>query len=201
MRRVHGKLNITLDGKKGIGDELSLIIYDVLRRGTVAGLTEVAPKIQAMPEHNRYRTKHFHQFTGNTVAATTAAVVDAGKVVAMVRDDGAEYAQGHPELIDKGETVHLDDPVEGEPRTVTGSYDIDTGIGEFGEDFASRSADDEAKLIPFAGLVLASGPAYASGIADVWANALNELSEYSRSGKFGWHIKMNIAKAINNYGK
>lgn len=194
MRRVHGKLNLVIDAKKGIGDALSMAIFDALKRGTVNGLKEMAPTFQKMPEHNRYLTKHFHQFTGNTMESVTANVIDAGSIVGVFDDPNTEAVH---ELVRLGETVHLDDPVEGKPRSVTGQYDI----SGYASDYSDTEAGRQAKSVPFAGIVLAGGPAYAPGITDVWMNAFKEMENYVMSSKFAWHIRQNIARASNNYGK
>ena len=195
MRRVHGKLNLTLDKEHKLDGALYAAAMGVIQKGMVAGLTEMAPTIQKMPEKYRYLTKHFHQFTGNTVASYTAAVVDRQKVAAFVQDEGAPVVH---ELIDKGETVHLDDPVEGKPRTVTGSEPMEY---DYAQTAAEQSALESAKRMPEAGIVLTPGVGYANGMVDIWANTRKELENYSKSSKFAWHIKKCIAQAINNYGK
>lgn len=193
MRRIHGKLNETLnDTTRGLLYEVAL---GVIQKGMVDGLMEMAPAIQKMPEKYRYLTKHFHQFTGNTVASYTAAVVDKQKVVAFVQDESAPVVH---ELIDKGETLHLDDPVEGKPRSVTGSEDMDF---DYAQTAAEQAAIESAKNFHEAGLVLTPGVDYARGIVDIWANTAKELEAYSRSSRFAWHIKKCIAQAINNYNK
>ena len=193
MRRVHGKLNNTLD------ETTNGLLYEVamgaIQKGMVDGLMEMAPAIQKMPEKYRYLTKHFHQFTGNTVASYTAAVVDKQKVVAFVQDESAPVVH---ELIDKGETLHLDDPVEGKARKVTGSEDMEY---DYAQTAAEQAAIEYAKGLHEAGIVLTPGVGYARGMVDIWANARKELESYANSGKFAFHIKKCIAQAINNFGK
>lgn len=203
MRRVHGKLNLVLDKETKLDGQLMSVALDVIHRGMVNGLMEMAPTIQKMPEKYRYLTKHFHQFTGNTVASYTAAVVDRQKVAAFVQDEGAPVVH---ELIDKGETLHLDSPVEGKPRSVTGSEDMKYDYAQTAaEQAAIKFAAEGDKLagINFseAGLVLTPGVGYARGMVDIWANTAKELEAYAHSSKFAWHIKKCIAQAINNYGK
>lgn len=195
MRRVHGKLNLTLDKGKKLDGALYAAAMGAIQKGMVNGLMEMAPAIQKMPEKYRYLTKHFHQFTGNTVASYTAAVVDRQKVVAFVQDESAPVVH---ELIDAGETLHLDNPVEGKPRTVKGS---DTMEYDYAQTAAEQSAIESAKRLPEAGIVLTPGVDYARGIVDIWANTSKELEAYAASSKFAWHIKKGIAQAINNYGK
>lgn len=195
MRRVHGKLNLTLDGKTKLDGALYAAAMGAIQKGMVDGLTEMAPTIQKMPEKYRYLTKHFHQFTGNTVASYTAAVVDRQKVVAFVQDESAPVVH---ELIDAGETLHLDDPVEGKARSVMGSEVMEY---DYAQTAAEQSAIESAKRMPEAGIVLTPGVDYARGIVDIWANTRKELEAYARSGKFAWHIKKCIAQAINNYNK
>ena len=195
MRRVHGKLNLVLDKDTQLDGALYAAAMGVIQKGMVDGLMEMAPAIQKMPEKYRYLTKHFHQFTGNTVASYTAAVVDKKKVVAFVQDESAPVVH---ELIDKGERVHLDDPVEGKPRTVTGSEVMEY---DFAQTAAEQSAIESAKNIPETGIVLTPGVGYARGIVDIWANTRKELQTFTGTSKFAWHIKKCIAQAINNYGK
>jgi hypothetical protein len=195
MRRVHGKLNLTLDKDNKLDGALYAAAMEAIQKGMVDGLMEMAPTVQKMPEKYRYLTRDFHQFTGNTVASYTAAVVDKQKVVAFVQDEGAPVVH---ELIDKGETLHLDDPVEGEPRTVTGSGPMDY---DFAQTAAEQYAIEQAKRLHEAGIVLTPGVGYARGLVDIWANTAKELDAYSRSSQFAWHIKKCIAQAINNYGK
>lgn len=195
MRRVHGKLNLTLDGKTKLDGALYAAATSAIQKGMVNGLTEMAPTIQKMPEKYRYLTKHFHQFTGNTVASYTAAVVDRQKVVSFVQDESAPVVH---ELIDKGETLYLDNPVEGEPRTVKGSEEMEY---DYAQTAAEQSAIESAKLMSEAGIVLTPGVDYAMGTVDIWTNTRKELEAYAHGGKFAWHIKKGIAQAINNYGK
>ncbi len=195
MRRVHGKLNLTLDGKTKLDGALYAAAMDAIQKGMVNGLTEMAPTIQKMPEKYRYLTKHFHQFTGNTIASYTAAVVDRQKVAAFVQDESAPVVH---ELIDAGETLHLDNPVEGKPRKVTGSENMEY---DYAQTAAEQSAIESAKRMPEAGIILTPGAGYARGIVDIWANTRKELEAYAHSSKFAWHIKKCIAQAINNYGK
>lgn len=195
MRRVHGKLNITLDAKTKLDGELTLAVLDVLHRGMVTGLTEVAPSIQKMPEKYRYLTKHFHQFTGNTVASYTAAVVDRQKVAAFVQDTGAPVVH---ELIDAGETLHLDNPVEGKPRKVTGSEVMEY---DFAQTAAEQAAIESAKGLKEAGIVLTPGVGYARGMVDIWANTRKELENFVRSSKFAWHIRKCISQAANSFNR
>lgn len=195
MRRVHGKLNLTLDGKTKLDGALYAAALGAIQKGMVDGLVEMAPTIQKMPEKYRYLTRHLHQFTGNTVASYTAAVVDKQKVVAFVQDESAPVVR---ELIDKGETVHLDDPVEGKPRAVTGSEEMEY---DFAQTAAEQAAIESAKKLPEAGIVLTPGVGYARGMVDIWANTRKELESYARSSKFAFHVKRCIAQAINNYGK
>jgi hypothetical protein len=203
MRRVHGKLNLILDKDKKLDGALYAAALGAIQKGMVDGLVEMAPTIQKMPEKYRYLTKHFHQFTGNTVASYTAAVVDKQKVVAFVQDESAPVVH---ELIDKGETLYLDDPVEGNPRDVTGSMPM---VYDYGQTVAEQSAIESAGRFHEAGLVLASGPDYTrimdpsgkTALVDIWSNVAKELENYAASSKFAWHIKKCIAQAINNYGK
>ena len=195
MRRVHGKLNLTLNKDTKLDGALYAAVMGAIQKGMVDGLMEMAPTIQKMPEKYRYLTKHFRQFTGNTVASYTAAVVDRQKVAAFVQDESAPVVH---ELIDKGETVHLDDPVEGKPRTVTGSEPMEY---DYAQTAAEQSAIESAKRMPEAGIVLTPGVDYAGGMADIWANTSEEVEAYAHSSKFAWHIKKCIAQAINNYGK
>lgn len=195
MRRVHGKLNLVLSGSTKLDGALYTAAMSAIQKGMVNGLMEMAPAIQKMPEKYRYLTKDFHQFTGNTVASYTAAVVDKRQVVAFVQDDGAPVVH---ELIDKGETLHLDNPVEGKPRTVTGSEPMDY---DYAQTAAEQYAVEQAKKLHEAGIVLTPGVGYARGMVDIWANTAKELDAYSRSSQFAWHIKKCIAQAINNYGK
>lgn len=197
MRRVHGKLNIELKGNTKLDGELITACLNVIHKGIVDGLMEVAPTIQKMPEKHRYLTKHFHQFTGNTVASYTAAVVDRGKVKSYFQDDGAPIEHA---LIQKGESVHLDNPVEGKPRTIQGSEEL-PGSADYGYIFAENAAEKYAKGIQDAGIVLAPGVGYARGMVDIWANTRAELEQYKNSSQFAWHIKKCIAQAANNYGK
>lgn len=195
MRRVHGKLNLTLDKDHKLDGALCTAAMSAIQKGIVNGLKEMAPTIQKMPEKYRYLTKHFHQFTGNTVASYTAAVVDRGKVSAFVQDESAPVVH---ELIDKGETIHLDNPVEGKPRKVTGSEPMEY---DYAQTAAEQSALESAKRMPEAGIVLTPGVGYARGMVDIWANTRKELEAYAHGSKFAWHIKKGIAQAINNYGK
>ncbi len=195
MRRVHGKLNLVLDKDNKLDGALYAAALGAIQRGMVDGLKEMAPTIQKMPEKYRYLTKHFHQFTGNTVASYTAAVVEKMKVVAIVQDESAPVVH---ELIDKDETVRLDDPVEGKPRSVTGSEVMEY---DYGQTAAEQSAIESAKRLPEAGVVLTPGVGYARGMVDIWANTRKELENYAAGSKFAWHIKKCIAQAINNYGK
>lgn len=195
MRRVHGKLNLILDKDKKLDGALYAAVMGAIQKGMVDGLVEMAPTIQKMPEKYRYLTKHFHQFTGNTVASYTAAVVDKQKVVAFVQDEGAPVVH---ELIDKGETVYLNNPVEGKARNVTGSEPMDY---DYAQTAAEQSAIESAGAIHEAGLVLTPGVGYARGMVDIWANTRKELENYARGSKFAWHVKKCIAQAINNYGK
>lgn len=195
MRRVHGKLNLVLDKETKLDGALFAAALGVIQKGMVDGLMEMAPTIQKMPEKYRYLTKHFHQFTGNTVASYTAAVVDKQKVVAFVQDEGAPVVH---ELIDKGERLHLDDPVEGKARTVTGSEEMEF---DYAQTAAEQSAIESARNIHETGLVLTPGVGYARGMVDIWANTRKELENYAHSSKFAFHIKKCIAQAINNYGK
>lgn len=195
MRRVHGKLNLVLDKETKLDGQLMSVALDVIHRGMVNGLMEMAPTIQKMPEKYRYLTKHFHQFTGNTVASYTAAVVDRQKVAAFVQDEGAPVVH---ELIDKGETLRLDNPVEGEPRSVTGSEDMEY---DYAQTAAEQFAMELAKGLNEAGIVLTPGVDYARGTVDIWDNTRKEVEAYAHSSKFAWHIKKCIAQAINNYGK
>lgn len=195
MRRVHGKLNLILDKDKKLDGALYAAAMGAIRKGIVDGLVEMAPSIQKMPEKYRYLTKHFHQFTGNTVASYTAAVINDKKVVAFVQDESAPVVH---ELIDKGERVHLDNPIEGKPRTVTGSEPMEYDYAQMA---AEQSAIESAKDIREAGIVLTPGVGYARGMIDIWANTRKELQSFTGSSKFAWHIKKCIAQAINNYGK
>jgi len=195
MRRVHGKLNIVLDKDTKLDGALYAAALGAIQRGMVDGLTEMAPTIQKMPEKYRYLTKHFHQFTGNTVASYTVAVVDKMKVVAFVQDESAPVVH---ELIDKGETLRLDDPVEGKPRSVTGSEVMEY---DYAQTAAEQAAIESAKRLPEAGIVLTPGVGYARGMVDIWANTRKELEAFAGGSKFAWHIKKCIAQAINNYGK
>lgn len=195
MRRVHGKLNLVLDGNKKLDGQLMDAALGAIQKGMVDGLKEMAPEIQRIPEKYRFLTKHFHQFTGNTVASYTAAVVDRQKVVAFVQDEGAPVVH---ELIDKGETLHLDSPVEGKPRSVTGSEVMEY---DFAQTAAEQSAIESAKGLREAGIVLTPGVGYARGMVDIWANTRKEVGDLVSSSKFAWHIKKCIAQAINNYGK
>lgn len=195
MRRVHGKLNLTLKKDTKLDGALYAAALGAIQKGLVDGLKEMAPTIQKMPEKYRYLTRHFHQFTGNTVASYTAAVVDKQKVVAFVQDEGAPVVH---ELIDKGETLHLDDPVEGKARKVTGSEDMEY---DYAQTTAEQFATEEARKLHEAGLVLTPGVGYARGMVDIWANTRKELESYAHSSQFAWHIKKCIAQAINNYGK
>ena len=195
MRRVHGKLNLVLDGNRKLDGALYAAAMGAIQKGMVSGLMEMAPSIQRIPEKYRYLTKHFHQFTGNTVASYTAAVVDKQKVVAFVQDESAPVVH---ELIDKGETLHLDDPVEGKPRTVTGSEPMEY---DYAQTAAEQAAIESAGKLHEAGIVLTPGVGYARGIVDIWANTAKELENYASGSKFAWHIKKCIAQAINNYGK
>lgn len=195
MRRVHGKLNLVLDKETKLDGQLMSVALDVIHRGMVNGLMEMAPTIQKMPEKYRYLTKHFHQFTGNTVASYTAAVVDRRKVAAFVQDEGAPVVH---ELIDKGKTLRLDNPVEGKPRSVTGSEDMEY---DYAQTAAEQFAMELAKGLNEAGIVLTPGVDYARGTVDIWANTRKEVEAYAHSSKFAWHIKKCIAQAINNYGK
>ena len=195
MRRVHGKLNLVLDGNTKLDGALYATAMGVIQKGIVDGLMEMAPTIQKMPEKYRYLTKHFHQFTGNTVASYTAAVVDKQKVVAFVQDESAPVVH---ELIDKGETLHLDDPVEGKARKVTGSEEMEY---DYAQTAAEQAAIEYARGIHEAGIVLTPGVGYARGMIDIWANTRKELEVYANSSKFAFHIKRCIAQAINNYGK
>ena len=195
MRRVHGKLNLVLDGNTKLDGALYATAMGVIQKGIVDGLMEMAPTIQKMPEKYRYLTKHFHQFTGNTVASYTAAVVDKQKVVAFVQDESAPVVH---ELIDKGETLHLDDPVEGKARKVTGSEVMEY---DYAQTAAEQAAIEYARGLHEAGIVLTPGVGYARGMIDIWANTRKELEVYANSSKFAFHIKRCIAQAINNYGK
>lgn len=195
MRRVHGKLNLTLDKEHKLDGALYAAAMGAIQKGMVDGLTEMAPAIQKMPEKYRYLTKHFHQFTGNTVASYTAAVVDSQKVVSFVQDESAPVIH---ELIDKGETLHLDNPVEGKPRTVKGSEEMEY---DYAQTAAEQSAIESAKRMPEAGIVLTPGVGYANGMVDIWTNTKKELESYAHSSKFAWHIKKSIAQAINNFNK
>lgn len=195
MRRVHGKLNLTLDKNNKLDGALYAAAMGAIQKGMVNGLVEMAPTIQKMPEKYRYLTRHFHQFTGNTVASYTAAVVEKQRVVAFVQDESAPVVH---ELIDKGETLHLGDPVEGKARSVTGSEEMEY---DYAQTAAEQFAIESAKKLYEAGLVLTPGVGYARGIIDIWANTRKELENYTRSGKFAFHIKKCIAQAINNYGK
>ena len=197
MRRVHGKLNLTVNEKTGAGDIFISTVLDVLQKGMVNGLSEMAPAIQQMPEKHRYLTKHFRQFTGNTVSSYTAAVVSRGAVVSFVQDEGAPIVH---EIVKSGETVHLDDPVEGRPRTVTGAPGV-PDTADYGYILAEERADEYAKAIKGAGIVLVPGVAYAPGLEDIWANTHLELENYAKSSKFAWHIRKCIAQSINNFGK
>lgn len=195
MRRVHGKLNLVLDGNRKLDGALYAAAMGAIQKGMVSGLMEMAPSIQRIPEKYRYLTKHFHQFTGNTVASYTAAVVDRGKVAAFFQDEGAPVVH---ELIDKGETVHLDNPVEGEPRSVTGSEPMDY---DFAQTAAEQEAIESAHSLREAGIVLTPGVGYARGMVDIWANTHKELESLAGSSRFAFHIKRCIAQAINGYGK
>ena len=195
MRRVHGKLNLTLNKDTKLDGALYAAVMGAIQKGMVDGLMEMAPTIQKMPEKYRYLTKHFRQFTGNTVASYTAAVVDRQKVVAFVQDEGAPVVH---ELIGKGKTLHLDDPVEGRARKVTGSEDMEY---KYAQTAAEQFAKEQAKGLNEAGIVLTPGVDYAGGMADIWANTSEEVEAYAHSSKFAWHIKKCIAQAINNYGK
>lgn len=195
MRRVHGKLNLTLDKDRKLDGQLMAAVLGTIHKGMVDGLMEMAPDIQKMPEKYRYLTKHFHQFTGNTVASYTAAVVDRQKVVAFVQDESAPVVH---ELIDKGETLHLDNPVEGKARKVTGSEEMEY---DYAQTAAEQFAIESAKRLHEAGIVLTPGVDYARGMVDIWANTLKELEAYAASSKFAWHVKKCIAQAVNNYGK
>ena len=195
MRRVHGKLNLTLDKDTKLDGALYAAAMSAIQKGMVDGLEEMAPTIQKMPEKYRYLTKHFHQFTGNTVASYTAAVVDKQKVVAFVQDESAPVVH---ELIDKGETLRLEDPVEGKARTVTGSEVMEY---DYAQTAAEQIAIESAKKLPEAGIVLTPGVGYARGMVDIWANTAKELENYAASSQFAWHIKKCIAQAINNYNK
>lgn len=195
MRRVHGKLNLVLDGKTKLDGQLMTAALGAIQKGMVDGLKEMAPSIQRIPEKYRYLTKHFHQFTGNTVASYTAAVVDRQKVSAFFQDEGAPVVH---ELIDKGETLRLDSPVEGKPRSVTGSETMEY---DYAQTAAEQAAIESAKGLHEAGLVLTPGVGYARGMVDIWANTRKEIENLAGSSKFAWHIKKCIAQAINNYGK
>ena len=195
MRRVHGKLNLTLDKDTKLDGALYAAAMSAIQKGMVDGLEEMAPAIQKMPEKYRYLTKHFHQFTGNTVASYTAAVVDKQKVVAFVQDESAPVVH---ELIDKGETLRLEDPVEGKARTVTGSEVMEY---DYAQTAAEQIAIESAKKLPEAGIVLTPGVSYARGMVDIWANTAKELEALAASSQFAWHIKKCIAQAINNYNK
>lgn len=208
MRRVHGKLNLELYGDSaklsGEIERLEKTILAVLHEGAANGLMEVAPEIQRMPEKHRYLTKHFHQFTGNTVSATTATVVKNQQVLDYFEDESDPIHA----LIQKGETVYLDNPVEGEPRDITGRKDM-PGSAIYGFEVAKESANDSAKSINGVGIILSSGPDYTrnmkgtdkTALVDIWTNTCKELEAYARDSKFAWHIKKGIAQAINNYGK
>lgn len=140
--------SIDMDSK-GAAGRISRILSQRLRTAFAGALRVYAPVVIDRADENR----EFVQFTGNTVSSYAAGIYDNGVLVGTVSDSGARVA--HPK-VRKGETVRLENPVEGLARELTGTVDI---VTPYGMELSERMLQEE-RPPEGTGMVVTTGTEY-----------------------------------------
>lgn len=163
-------------GKSGAKAQIRKILQKAVRESFVSAVRQYAPKVVEAADENR----EFVQFTGNTVSSYAAGVYDNGELVGTVSDGTAPVVH---DKIEKGETVRLNNPVEGWPREVVGAVDI--AVRPHGMDLSRQQLSD-TKPRGGAGMVVTTGTEYSGYLEkecdlDVLTDTYNQVRNSARS--------------------
>lgn len=125
--------------------------------------------------------KKYTSFTGNTLTSLAFGVYEEGSLTDIIFISGVK-APVHAK-IRNGETVYLDDPYEGEPRTVKGEVDVQDAWG----DETSISTLNALRPKRGNGIIITTGTEYSEFLE--FKRGLNVLSDtemYARMYGLSW---------------
>lgn len=161
---------------KNARKQIQRVLQNALKDAFASAVAQYAPRVVEMADDNR----GFTQFTGNTVSSYMAGVYKDGELIHTSYDGSAPVVH---DKIEKGETVHLDNPVEGSPRSVTGMVDI--VVRPNGTDLSFKMLAEERPM-GGTGMVMTTGTEYSQYLErvhklDVLTDTYSEVANNARN--------------------